>query len=59
MFDQILQVLAAYVPNVIAAVLILIVGAIIAAIVASVIRRLLHRARLDERMGRAMSDTEA
>jgi hypothetical protein len=58
MFDQILQVLAAYVPNVIAALLILFVGVIIAAIVAAVIRRLLRRVRLDERMGRAMSDAE-
>src|SRR5262245_43011924 len=57
MFDQILQVLTSYVPNIIAALLILIVGWIIAAIVASVIRNLLNRLHLDDRVGRAMTDT--
>src|SRR5262245_65806101 len=57
MFDQTLQVLAAYVPNIIAAILILIVGWIIAAIVAAVIRNLLNRFHLDERVGSAMTDT--
>lgn len=54
--EEITQVLFAYIPNVIGAVLILLIGWIIAALVASLIERLLRRVRLDERLGQALSD---
>lgn len=56
--ENITQVVLEYVPNIIGAGLILIIGWIIAAIVAGIIGGLLRRVRLDERVGRAMADTD-
>src|SRR6188768_152776 len=55
--EQIVDLLIVYVPRVIGAVLILIIGWIIAALVASLVQRLLKRIRLDQRVGGILSDS--
>ncbi|NTU84441.1 MAG: mechanosensitive ion channel [Chloroflexales bacterium] len=56
MLEEVTRVLLAYIPNVIGAVLILLIGWIIAVLVAGLVERLLRRVRLDQRVGRALSD---
>src|SRR5262245_10933800 len=55
--EEISQLLINYVPRVIGAVAILIVGWIIAALLASLVQRLLNRTRLDQRVGGMLTES--
>src|SRR4051794_23271100 len=55
--EQISELLIVYVPRVIGAVLILIIGWIIAALLASLVQRLMKRMRLDQRVGGMLTDS--
>ncbi|HET9223342.1 MAG TPA: mechanosensitive ion channel [Roseiflexaceae bacterium] len=57
MFEQLGQLFVSFVPRVIAAALILIVGWIIAALVASFAQRLVNRMRVDQRVGGMLADS--
>jgi hypothetical protein len=57
--NELRTVIAAYVPNIVAALLILIVGWILAVIIAAVLRAALRRTRLDERIARSIAGTDS
>lgn len=59
MFDQTLQLIANYLPNLLGALAILIVGWLVASLLSGLVRNGLKRTNLDERLARALGAKEA